>query len=67
MPHLTMSDGTQIFYEDQGTGETVLIFHGFQSSHLKIGSFIGEFKGSCRCVCYDQRGHGAFVFRDRIC
>ena len=59
MPLLTMSDGTKIYYEEQGKGETVLFCHGLQSSHLKIGGFINEFKGQYRCVCYDQRGHEA--------
>ena len=57
MPYLAMRDGTKIYYEDQGEGETILFSHGLNSSHLKIRNFIDEFKGGYRCVCYDQRGH----------
>ncbi|MBQ7503354.1 alpha/beta hydrolase [bacterium] len=59
MPYLAVSDGTKIYYEDHGSGEAVLFCHGLQSSHLKIKNFINEFKGGCRCICYDHRGHEA--------
>lgn len=59
MPYLQMTDGTKIYYEDRGKGETLLFVHGLNSSHQKIKAFIDEFKGEYRCVCYDQRGHNA--------
>ena len=57
MPFLTVSDGTKIYYEDVGKGETILFAHGLSSSHLKIINFINEFKKDFRCVYFDQRGH----------
>ena len=42
MPFLTMKDGTKIYFEDQGKGETILFSHGLASSHLKIRDFIIE-------------------------
>ena len=57
MPYLTVQDGTKIYYEDYGKGETILFCHGLGSSHLKIKNFINEFKGQFRCVYYDHRGH----------
>lgn len=62
MSYLTMCDGTKIYYEDYGEGETILFSHGLNSSHLKIKNFINEFKDEYRIVCYDQRGH---EFSDR--
>ncbi len=59
MPYLTMLDGTKIYYEDHGQGETILFSHGLNSSHLAIKSFINEFRGEYRVVFYDQRGHEA--------
>ncbi len=59
MPYLTSFDGTKIYYEDVGKGETILFSHGLGSSHLKIKNFINEFKSEYRCVYYDQRGHEA--------
>lgn len=59
MPYLVMSDGTKIYYEDHGRGETLLFCHGLNSSHLAIKDFINEFKGDYRLVYYDQRGHEA--------
>jgi len=57
MPYLTVKDGTKIYYEDTGKGETVLIIHGLGSSHLKLKNFINEFRkeSNFRCVCYDHR------------
>ena len=57
MPYLTVKDGTKIYYEDVGQGETIVFSHGLGSSHLKIKNFINEFKNGYRCVYYDQRGH----------
>lgn len=57
MPFLTVKDGTKLYYEDHGQGETLLFCHGLNSSHLAIKDFINEFKGEYRLVFYDQRGH----------
>ncbi len=54
-----MTDGTKIYFEDRGSGETLLFCHGLNSSHLAIKPFIDRFKDSFRVVCYDQRGHAS--------
>lgn len=58
MPHLMMQDGTQIYYEDRGKGQTLLFLHGVTASHRKMESFVREFLGDYRCVTMDLRGHG---------
>ncbi len=58
MPYLAMRDGTKIYYEEHGKGETLLFSHGLSSSHLELRNFINEFS-DYHCVCYDQRGHEA--------
>ncbi len=59
MSYLTMRDGTRIYYEDYGKGETLLFSHGLNSSHLEIKDFSNEFKRQYRIVLYDQRGHAS--------
>ena len=39
MPYLTMQDGTKIYYEDRGNGQTILFAHGLNSSHIKTKIF----------------------------
>lgn len=57
MPYYATQDGTKLYYEDIGKGETILFLHGLGSSHIKIKNFINEFKSEYRCVYYDHRGH----------
>lgn len=59
MPYLALRDKVKLYYEDGGSGETILFVHGLNSSHFELKNFIGEFKNDYRCVCYDQRGHAA--------
>ena len=59
MPYYEMHDGTKIYYEECGKGETILFCYVLSSSHLELRNFINEFKSEYRCVCYDQRGHEA--------
>ncbi len=61
MPYLTMSDSTKIYFEKTGKEkpQTILFVHGLNSSHLKIKTFIDQFRQDYHVVCYDQRGHEA--------
>lgn len=59
MPYLAMQDGTKIYYEDRGKGQTILFAHGLNSSHIKNKDFLYEFGDEYRVICYDQRGHEA--------
>jgi non-heme chloroperoxidase len=59
MPYITVSDGTQIYYKDWGSGQPVVFSHGWpltadsweaQMFHLAAHGF--------RCIAHDRRGHG---------
>ncbi|MGH3295210.1 MAG: alpha/beta fold hydrolase [Trebonia sp.] len=59
MPHIRISDGTELFYRDYGAGRPVVFVHGmllssgmwqYQMLHLAERGF--------RAVAYDRRGHG---------
>jgi non-heme chloroperoxidase len=59
MPFITTSDGTQIYYTEQGSGRPVLLSHGWPLSsdawqvELKIFADAGY-----RVIAHDRRGHG---------
>lgn len=59
MPYITTSDGTEIYYTDQGTGKPVLFSHGWPLSsdawatELKLVADAGY-----RAIAHDRRGHG---------
>lgn len=57
--YLTVTDGTKIYYEDNGHGEVILFSHGLNGSHLNFKRIINEFKDDYRIICYDHRGHGS--------
>ncbi|MEV7972619.1 alpha/beta hydrolase [Cellulomonas sp. NPDC089187] len=59
MPYFTTSDGTQLFYRDWGTGQPVVLSHGWPLSgdawdvELKLLADNGY-----RAIAHDRRGHG---------
>ncbi|MCU1582011.1 MAG: alpha/beta hydrolase [Microbacteriaceae bacterium] len=59
MPFITTSDGTEIYYTEQGTGQPVLLSHGWPLSsdawqiELKLLADAGY-----RAIAHDRRGHG---------
>ncbi|MDD7930699.1 alpha/beta fold hydrolase [Microbacterium thalli] len=59
MPFFTTSDGIEIYYTEQGTGQPVLLSHGWPLSsdawqvELKVLSDAGY-----RAIAHDRRGHG---------
>ncbi|MFD9668869.1 alpha/beta fold hydrolase [Rhodococcus sp. NPDC059968] len=59
MPYITTSDGTEIYYTEQGTGRPVILSHGWPLSsdawqvELKLLADAGY-----RAIAHDRRGHG---------
>ena len=59
MPMFTTRDGTDIYYNDWGTGQPVVFSHGWplSSDAFEDQMFFLASKGY-RCVAHDRRGHG---------
>jgi len=59
MGMITTKDGTQIYYKDWGTGQTVVFSHGWplNSDSWEAQMMFLASKGY-RCIAHDRRGHG---------
>ena len=59
MPHLTLEDGTSLYYKDWGSGEPVVFSHGWPLSAdaFEDQMFFLASQGY-RCIAHDRRGHG---------
>jgi non-heme chloroperoxidase len=59
MPFITTSDGTEIYYTDQGSGQPIVLSHGWPlcsdawQVELKLFADAGY-----RAIAHDRRGHG---------
>ena len=59
MPFITTSDGTELYYTEQGSGQPVIFSHGWPLSsdawqvELKVFADAGY-----RAIAHDRRGHG---------
>lgn len=59
MGTLTTSDGTQIYYKDWGTGQPVVLSHGWPlSSDSWEAQMLFLASNGYRCIAHDRRGHG---------
>ena len=62
MPFLTNTytkDSADIFYEDYGSGQPVILIHGWPLSHKAWENQISEIvDAGFRCIAYDRRGFG---------
>ncbi len=59
MSYLTLKNGEKLYYEDQGRGpETLIMMHGWTSSHDIYVKPVERLKEEARCIIYDHRGHG---------
>jgi non-heme chloroperoxidase len=59
MPYLTTSDGTELYYTEQGSGQPIVMSHGWPLNsdawqvELKVFADAGY-----RAIAHDRRGHG---------
>jgi pimeloyl-ACP methyl ester carboxylesterase len=57
MPHLTTPDQTKIYYEEAGSGSTVIFVHEYAGDYRTWEPQLRYFTRSYRCVTYSQRGY----------
>ncbi|NMO51836.1 alpha/beta hydrolase [Actinoplanes sp. TBRC 11911] len=59
MPTITTGDGTEIFYKDWGTGQPVVLSHGWPVTSDDLDAQAMFFvEHGYRIVAHDRRGHG---------
>ena len=59
VPYITTSDGTQIYYSDWGTGQPVILSHGWPlngDAWAKEQMMLADY--GFRAIAHDRRGHG---------
>ncbi len=59
MPTITVSDGTEIYYKDWGSGPPVVFSHGWPlSADAWDDQMLFLAARGYRCIAHDRRGHG---------
>src|SRR5674476_155374 len=59
MSTITTKDGTQIYYKDWGTGQSVVFSHGWPlSADSWEAPMLFLASNGYRCIAHDRRGHG---------
>ncbi|WP_106815519.1 alpha/beta fold hydrolase [Microbacterium timonense] len=59
MPYITTTDGTEIYYTDQGSGQPIVLSHGWPLSSDAWQVEIKKFADAgYRVIAHDRRGHG---------
>ncbi len=58
MSFFELSNGEQLYYEDTEKGDqTIVMMHGWTSSHKVFADVVPRIKEHARCITYDHRGH----------
>ena len=59
MSYFTLKNSEKLYYEDVGNGpETLIMMHGWTSSHDIFEESVSKLKDKARCIIFDHRGHG---------
>jgi pimeloyl-ACP methyl ester carboxylesterase len=58
MPHLSLDDGRTLFYTEEGTGDPVLLIHGWACDGSDWAWLVSDLSRDHRCIVIDNRGHG---------
>ncbi len=51
-------NGATIYYEEVGTGDPLILMHGFGGTSAVWKPFVAEYAKHYRVICWDMRGHG---------
>jgi len=51
-------NGATIYYEEQGTGDPLILMHGFGGTSAVWKPFVAEYARHYRVISWDMRGHG---------
>ncbi len=57
MPHATIN-GVELFYDQQGSGEAIILHHGYTGSHDSYENVAPLLADRYRCIVMDARGAG---------
>lgn len=57
MPHATAADGVRLYYEEAGSGSTVVFVHEFAGDHRGWEPQMRFFARRYRCVAFNARGY----------
>ena len=68
MPTIETADGTNLYYEEAGTGTAVVFVHEFAGDYRTWEPQMRYFSRLHRCVTYSQRGidHGRLLAGDGV-
>src|SRR2546423_14641652 len=58
MPKAISADGTQLDYDESGSGPTVVLINAGPTDRNSNAELAGLLSGSCRVINYDRRGRG---------
>jgi non-heme chloroperoxidase len=56
--HFTTADGVRLHYLEAGSGNPLVLIHGWSQCAEEFKHQIAELSGSYRVIAIDQRGHG---------
>ena len=57
MSEFQLKNGMKLYLEDHGSGQPVIMMHGWSSSHEIYSEPVELLKGKARFIIYDHRGH----------
>lgn len=58
MSEFSLKNGMKLYYEESGSGQPVVMMHGWSSSHEIYSEPAAILSQQARCILYDHRGHG---------
>jgi pimeloyl-ACP methyl ester carboxylesterase len=57
MPHITAPDGTRLYYEEAGSGSSIIFVHEYAGDYRTWEMQMRFFSRAHRCITYSQRGY----------